>query len=380
MERQRLAKKLAREARDMTKVLAEEEITNEELVERMDDVFRAASDAAKAAEKKETRRTLLKEEMAILMASSIPDNGEAFLGGNGSKTKWDFEDWPEEERPETKLPPMAPDMHDTLGELIDRQEELEEDTDEMQSQMHFGATDNTGLIGGDGGPLSNMMGKGRSGNTTPKNNEVGGRAGSGRTGKSSGEFVESVDVAKEGRETEDRYTKEQAMEGFVKSKGDKKRAGGSTSSGGKRSDEATEFGLRGDAAINWSRQRMKLQGQQDDLRLKAELFANRLKQLLGRADFDVNAALLLMQEVDVDLTGGRFDHAVRKQVAALRHLKNFRSRAAAYTGHTETTTDATEKPKGQSVQRDDPLREKFPDEYRRMLREYYKALSEAAGK
>jgi hypothetical protein len=379
LERQRLCKKLCREAKDQTKTLAEKEITNEHLIEKMEDVFRAVSDAESAAEQKDVRRTLMKEEMALLMANSIPDNGEAFLGGNGSKTKWDFEDWPEEERPETQLPPIPPDMHDVLGELVDRQEELADDNDDMQSQMHFGATDNTGLIGGDGGPLSNWMAKGRSGNTTPKANEVGGRAGSGRTGKSSGEFVDKVDTAKEGRETEDRYTKEQSMEGFVKSEGDKKRAGGSTSTGGKRSEEATEFGLRGDASTHWSRQRMKISEQQDDLRIKAELFASRLKEITGRPDFDVNAALLLMQEVEVDLSGGRFEHAVRKQVEAAHHLRRLNRRLAAYSGHTEAPGENARNSNGKGPQRDDPLQEKFPGEYRKMLQAYYKALSEAAG-
>lgn len=378
LERQRLAEKLAREAKDQTKVLAEEKITNEHLIALMEDVYRAVSDAVKAGERKETRNMLLKEEMAVLMADSIPNNGEAFLTSSaGSKTKWDYEDWPEEERPETKLPPIPPDMHDTLGDLLDAQEDLAEDADDMNSQMHFGATDNTGLIGGDGGPASNWMAKGRSGNTKPKNNEVGGRSGSGRTGKTSGEFVDAADVAKEGRETEDRYTKEQALEGFVPTKGDKKRSGGSTSSGGKRSDEATEFGLRGDAPINWSKQRMKLSEKQDELKLKMELFSNRLKAITGAPDFDANAVLLLMQEVESDLSGGRFEHAVRKQVEAVLHLKKLRRRLAAYAGQTE---ESTEQDKSQgTTQRDDPLHEKFPDEYRKLLQEYYKALSETTG-
>ncbi len=381
IERQRLAKNLVREAKDMTETLKEKEITNEHLIERMDDVFRAVEDAVKAAERKDVRRTLLKEEMAILMADAIPDNGEAFLTqGSGGKTKWDFEDWPEEERPETKLPPIPPDLHDTLGELIDAQDELAEDEDDMQSQMQYGATDNTGLIGGDGGPLSHMTAKGRSGNTKPKNNEVGGRSGSGRTGKSSGEFVEDVDVAKEGRETEDRYTKEQEMEGFVKSRGEKKRSGGSTSAGGKMSDEATDFGLRGDSQVRWSKQRLEIQEKQDDLRLKTELFAQRLKDIMGTPDFDVNSALLLMQEVEADLSGGRFDHAVRKQILASRHLKKLRRSLAAHIARTEAESNG-EGPKKTSVARkDDPLREKFPEEYRKMIEAYYKALSEAEGR
>lgn len=380
IERQRLVKDLVREAKDMTETLKEKEITNEQLIERMDDVFRAVSDAVKAAERKDFRRTLLKEEMAILMADAIPNNGEAFLTqSSGNKTKWDFEDWPEEERPETKLPPIPPDMHDTLGELIDAQDELAEDEDDMQSQMHYGATDSEGLIGGDSGPLSNMMAKGRSGNTKPKNNEVGGRSGSGRTGKSSGEFVEEVDVAKEGRETEDRYTKEQEMAGFVKSQGEKKRSGGSTSSGGKMSDEATEFGLRGDSQVRWSKQRLQIQEKQDDLRLKTELFAQRLKEIMGRPDFDVNSALLLMQEVEADLSGGRFEHAARKQILASRHLKNLHRSLAAYVARTEAESNVEGSKKTSVARKDDPLREKFPEEYRKMIEAYYKALSEADG-
>ncbi|MBI2193577.1 MAG: DUF4175 family protein [Planctomycetes bacterium] len=379
LERQRLAEKLAREAKDQTKVLAEEKITNEHLIDLMEDVYRAVSDAVKKGEAKEFRNMLMKEEMAVLMADSIPDNGEAFLTNSlGSKTKWDFEDWPEEERPETKLPPIPPNMHDTLGDLLDAQEDLAEDADDMNSQMHFGATDNTGLIGGDGGPASNWMAKGRSGNTKPKNNEVGGRSGSGRTGKTSGEFVDAADVAKEGRETEDRYTKEQAMEGFVPTKGEKKRAGGSTSTGGKRSDEATEFGLRGDAPINWSHQRMKLKEKQDDLRLKTELFVNKLKEITGQPDFDANSALLLMQEVQSDLDGGRFDHAVRKQIEASLHLKKLRRRLAAYVGQTEASS-GERSGNAAPAQHDDPLLEKYPDEYRKLLQEYYKVLAEGAG-
>ena len=376
IERQRIARKLARQAKDQTHVLDEKEITNPQLIERMESVFRAASDALKSAEAKDVRRTLLKEEMAVLMSDAIPNNGEAFLGSGAGKTKWDFEDWPEEERPETKLPPIPPDLHDTLGELIDKQEQLADDEDDMQSQMQYGATDNTGMIGGDGGPLSNMMAKGRSGNTTPKNNEVGGRAGSGRTGKSSGEFVEDTDVAKEGRETEDRYTKEQSTEGFVKTKGKKKRAGGSTSTGGKRSNEATELGLRGDAPINWSQQRIKLKEKQNDLQLKMERFANRLRKIMGAADFDINAALLLMQEVKEELNGGNYDHAVRKQIATIWHLKQLQRRMRSFGMDTDEDEKASEKT-ARRIRADDPLHEKYPDEYRKLLQEYYRALSEA---
>lgn len=367
---------LAKEAKDMTEALMEKDITNETLLKKMEDVHRAVADAVKAMERKETLRTLTKEEMALLMAGSVPPNGEAFLtAGLGNKVKWEFEDWPEEERPKLIVAPIPADLHDTLGELLDKEEELTDESDDMVSQMQVNVTDNTGLIGGDSGPCSNFAAKGRSGNTRPKSNEVGGRAGSGRTGKSSGEMVEDTDTGKEGSSPEERYTKEQMQKGFAKGKGED-RVGGSTSLGGKRSDSTSEFGLRGEAPVEWSEKRKLLGNRQRDLRELAELFHNQLRAVLGRADYDMLATILLMKEVEEDLYGGQYDNLMRKQVQVIRSLRTVGQR---YGMHRDLRIDSAARQKPGQLESKvlDAMGEKYPAEYRKLLEDYYRLLSEA---
>src|SRR5690606_7048439 len=92
------------------------------------------------------------------------------------------------------------------------------------------------------GPIANMTAKGVTGNQLPNDNEMGGRSGEGRSGKSQGEFVEETASGKGGRNTPTRLDPTAFQQGQIKDTSTDP-VGGATG-GGKISGQGGE-GLEG---------------------------------------------------------------------------------------------------------------------------------------
>ena len=120
---------------------------------------------------------------------------------------------------------MTPDVEDVTSSWLDS----------LDKGAGWGAGD---------GPISDMSAKGVTGNLLPNQNEVGGRSGEGRTGRSHGQMVGDTAEGKGGRETPTRLDPEPFEQGSVKDTA-KNDPGGATG-GGKLSGFGAE-GLRGPA-------------------------------------------------------------------------------------------------------------------------------------
>ena len=81
------------------------------------------------------------------------------------------------------------------------------------------------------GPISDFTASGKTGNMLPKNNELSGRSGEGRAGKSAGEMVEKEFVGKDGRTIPPRLSDERLQKGVVQEKRHKPNMG--STGGGK---------------------------------------------------------------------------------------------------------------------------------------------------
>jgi hypothetical protein len=170
------------------------------------------------------------------------------------------------------------------------------------------------------GPISNMSAKGATGNRLPNTSEIGGRAGEGRTGKSSGEFVGDEAVGKGGRKTPSRLTPDPYMAGQIKDHS--KDAQGGASGGGKESGEGGE-GLEGPAPGSTNdRSLNRLAGKQGALRNKAEGVDLQHFQVTGYHHTDLQKMIELMAQIERDLKAGRYQNALRQRKVMAEGLGN----------------------------------------------------------
>jgi hypothetical protein len=193
--------------------------------------------------------------------------------------------------------PMAElpkELEDIVGDLIDKEKDMTEDVQDVSSSWMDSADKGAGWGSGDG-PISNMSAKGITGNSLPNNNEVGGRSGEGRNGRSNGQMVEDTAKGKGGQETPTRLSPSPFEQGTVKDE-DKKGNGGATG-GGKNAGFASE-GLRGPTPPPQMQQAMaRLAGKQAQLRQQACDLALKLRaQHLPSGDLE--NAVLSMQAVE----------------------------------------------------------------------------------
>ena len=124
-----------------------------------------------------------------------------------------------------------------------------------------------------------MSAKGVTGNTLPNNNEMDGRSGEGRSGKSMGEFVGQTAVGKGGRNTPTRLDPTPFQKGQINDTS-KDPTGGATG-GGKLSGEGGE-GLEGPVPPAIKQTMQRLAQKQAEIRNTAERL--NLKYQLSRYD------------------------------------------------------------------------------------------------
>jgi len=139
---------------------------------------------------------------------------------------------------------------------------------------------------------------------------VGGRAGEGRQGKSSGEFVGDEAVGKGGRKTPSRLTPDPIVKGQIKDHS-KQSAGGATG-GGKESGKGGE-GLEGPVPNSpGPRNAERLAGKQAALRNKAESIDLKF-QVANFHHTDLKNMIEVMAQVERDVKAGRYQNALRQR-------------------------------------------------------------------
>ena len=173
------------------------------LVGDMNEVYQEVQPAAAALYQKRVEIAVPYEEAGWEKANEIEQNLERWLPNTPDNTKWSMEESPQQ--PDIPMAELPKQLDDLIGDLLQKEEEMDPDKDDPSSTFMDSADKGAGW-GADDGPISNMSAKGVTGNQLPNNMEIGGRSGEGRNGKSDGQMVGNTAVGKGGNETPTRLT------------------------------------------------------------------------------------------------------------------------------------------------------------------------------
>lgn len=295
------------------------------LAGEFNEVFMEVKLAAKSLYEKKIELAVPHEQSGLENAEELVQNLERWLPDTPDHLKWLMEE------------PLAPadvamaelpsELEDIVGALLDKEEEMAEDVEDVTSSWMDSPDKGAGWDAMDG-PISSMAAKGVTGNQLPNQQEIGGRSGEGRTGRSHGQMVEETAQGKGGRETPSRLTPSPFEQGSVEDTS-KESPGGATG-GGKLSGFAGE-GLRGPVPPPLAQKMARLAGQQAAIRQEAEVLATKLRAYRVPGG-DLETAVVNMAALEEAARRG-YGPGVRQSFnRALDSLREARETASATTG------------------------------------------------
>ncbi len=349
--------------------LAEQDFANPSLLKEFLSVQSDVTMARDALKTKAMEIATAMEDNGIENAEALAANIEKWLPDKPDREKWAMEAPEQQENVEQAELPT--ELEDLTGELLEQEEDLFEEMDDVSSKATMSGDKGIGWDAMDG-PISNMNAQGVTGNQLPNTSEIQGRSGEGRTGKSSGEFVEDKAVGKAGRRTPTRVTNDPYQAGQIKDTSTESPSG--ATGGGKLSGAGAE-GLEGPPPTVTPQQMQRLAGKQASIVNRAERMAAQLK-ISDYSAFRLNQAVLLMNRVQRDLEAGRYQNALRRRTSTLRALRQTRD---MLTGQIDVQRDASAAlPKDKLDDITDAMQHAQPKQYKEALQQYYQRLSENA--
>lgn len=348
--------------------LAQQDFSNPVMMKELISVKSDITMAKDALSKKAAEIATALEDNGIENAKTLTANIEKWLPDVPDREKWSMED-PGNGQTNTEQAELPKELEDLVGDLLEKEEDL---FDEMQDQTaKYNQSGDKG-IGWDAtdGPISNMNAQGVTGNQLPNKDELSGRSGEGRSGKSTGEFVEDKYVGKGGRRTPTRLTPEPFQKGEVKDEsGDP--AGGST--GGGKVGGAGGEGLEGPVPPPLAKEMKRLAGKQAALLNKAERVSAKFSTN-DAANIKLIESITLMSRVKADLESFRYRNVLRARKETLGALSQSK---LLLSGQIDVSNDTSvSMPKYIMDDISDAMKGNLPEEFREVLQQYYKRLSE----
>ncbi len=348
--------------------LVEQDFANPSMLKELLAVKSDITMAKDALSKKATEIATAAEDGALGGGEEIKDNIEKWLPDTPDRTKWAMESMPDDQG-KIEAPELPKELEDLVGDLLEQEEEMFDDMEDLSARAAFSGSDGIGWDATDG-PISNMGAQGVTGNQLPNNNELQGRSGQGRSGKSSGEFVGDSAEDKGGRKTPTRVTPEPFQKGQVDDKS-KEPPGGATG-GGKLSGSGAE-GLEGPVPPEIKKEMPRLAQKQAAIINKAERMQGQF-QVNDYAGFKFLQAITLMNRVHRDLEKGKYQNVLRAREQTISALKQSKLRI----GQIDVAQDTSaEMPKYVRDDIADAMKGKLPSEFRDVLQQYYRRLSES---
>jgi hypothetical protein len=329
-------------------------------------VFEEIEAAAQRA--KTTKLEVALEDAGSSKATEMLEDLETWMPDAPDALQWVMEE-PLDRRPMVMPEMPLPDaLEDLIGDLLQEADEFDEEADDITSA--WGDNLNQAGWGVSDGPISNFSAKGKTGNDLPNKNEVSGRAGDGRRGKSSGQMVGDTARGLEGRKTPARLNNERYEEGKLKEEG---RLDPNGATGGGKKAGAGRRGLQGGTPPDFLRDMERLGAKQAGMREKAEQISRQLDTttVMGRR---LKQAIVRMKSVEDDLRDLRYDDAARRRKVAMQALK------ASFNQLDRTTavqlSQARELPAQLREELLQSADEGYPEGYESLLKSYFRALSE----
>jgi len=261
-------------------------------------------------------------------------------------------------------------LDDLIGDLM-KQEQADNPEKDAVSSSIMDSMDKGAGWGAADGPMSNMSAKGVTGNQLPNNDEITGRSGEGRNGKSDGQMVGDTAVGKGGNETPTRMTPTPFENGSVNDQSQDTKGG--ATGGGKLAGYGQD-GLRGPMPPAAQQRLHMLADQQAKLRQQAESLALQLRKQ-RRPTGDLESAINAMKAYEDAARNADGLGVVQGYHQALDALQAARD---AYAGDRLSRVEADAlKP---DARRDitDTQAEEAPAGYEEMTGAYFRSLSEGA--
>ncbi len=347
--------------------LPTEDFSDATLGKEINQVWQDITEADESLYKKSVQMAVPQEQNGLELAKELENNLEKWMANHRDNVQWAMEEaLKPSDVPISELPKQ---LEDIVGDLLDKEDKMSPEVEDLSSAWMDNIDKGAGWDAADG-PISNMSAKGITGNQLPNQDEIGGRSGEGRNGRSSGQMVEETAQGKGGRETPSRLEPEPFESGSVKDS-DTTDHGGPTG-GGKVSGAAAE-GLRGPVPPPLAHAMARLAGQQANIRQQAGALALELRRR-HLPSGDVENAVQAMQGIEraaasAQIGGIRQRYA--EAVDALRAAREGASAAPAAVRRERIDLDRTRRDLTQGE------REGVPAGYEEMSSAYFRALAEA---
>jgi len=309
-----------------------------------------------------------REQAGRELAESLVEEMEMWLPNSPDHIQWIMEE--PLDFPEIPMVDLPDQLWDLIGDLIEDQDELNEAAEDVTSAWADSIADGAGWEVA-GGPISNFSAVGKTGNQLPDDNELSGRAGDGRSGRSQGQLVENVAKGLKGRNTPTRVTNDPYEEGVVKEL-QQMATGGAT--GGGKARGAGQEGLQGQSPPPLMRDMQFMTDWQQRIRQKAERIAGQLKVIRISVP-ELEEAVELMRQAERAGQDGRYAELFKIQQMVLQNLRM--SGELAMREMALHIDRAYHLPAEQRRRILDAMDEPVPQEYQDAVRRYFQQLSES---
>ncbi|MFA6142971.1 MAG: hypothetical protein WC738_06755 [Candidatus Omnitrophota bacterium] len=308
-------------------------------------------------------------EGTLALARQILENVEFGLQSRKDWRKWILEDIPQGILPDIPIVELPDTLYDIIGDLIEDQDDFNDEMDDLTSMWADSIPNNSGYDTHDG-PISNFSAIGVTANILPDNQELTGRSGDGRAGRSSGELVEPVAKGLDGRNIPTRLTNDPYEKGVVQEMR-KQYVGGQT--GGGKTSGTTGLGLEGDLPPQTAEINERLQKGEEDIREKAERVRDKMEVIMVKSD-SLNTAIKLMKDAEKDIKDYKYKDVAKKNQWIIKNLDNARQDIVRSFAVSKEPSSA------QKESRKDILnspQESYPENYKEAVAKYYKSLSDS---
>jgi hypothetical protein len=306
------------------------------------------------------------EDLGAGLGTKMKEDLEMWLPDTADNLKWVLEE-PLNRKP-FKVPemPLPKALEDLIGDLLQKADEFDKDADDVTSawgdnldQAGWGVSD---------GPISTFSAKGKTGNDQPNNQELSGRSGDGRRGKSTGQMVGDTSRALPGRPTPARVGDEKYEPGALKQEGSQDPNG---ATGGGKKAGAGRIGLQGGTPPDLTKDVGRLNEKQMGLREKAEQVARKLEEQ-KLSTVRLREAIELMKPIDTQNRDLRYEDLAKRRREALQKLRAAFGEIDPTATSINRATDLPPEARKELLQGHD---EGYPPGYEELLKNYYKKLS-----
>ena len=337
------------------------------LVSDMNEVYQEVQAASTDLYQKRTDIAIASEQAGLEKASELEQNLERWLPNKPDSVRWSMEEPAvQQDVPMAELPK---ELDDLIGDLLNQEQSMDQDKDDPSSSIMDSLDKGAGWAAADG-PMSDMSAKGVTGNQLPNNDEITGRSGEGRNGKSDGQMVGDTAVGKGGNETPTRLTPTPFENGSVNDQS-KDTKGGATG-GGKLAGYGQD-GLRGPMPPAVQQKMQMLADQQAKLRQQAESLALQLRKQ-RRPTGDLESAINAMKDFENAARNRNGMAVVQGYHQAINSLQAARS---AYAGDRLSRVEADGLRRDARKDLFDTQAEQAPAGYEEMTGAYFRSLSES---